>query len=117
MLARTLVRLSGGGVLDRCGFCGGADGPFTRVQGAFTVLICPRCLADRARGRGPYPNLTDEELRGGLDQLPSWVLAQKAAAFSAPTGPTGCHPVCVRPLRPSARPRWPSAWDRAIGRG
>jgi len=67
-------------VLDRCGFCGGADGPFTRVEGAFTVLICPRCLADRAHGRGPYPDLTDAELRAGLDLLPSWVLAQKAAA-------------------------------------
>jgi hypothetical protein len=44
------------------------------------VLVCPRCLAERARGRGPYPELTDEELRAGLDLLPSWVLTQKAAA-------------------------------------
>ena len=43
-------------MLDRCGFCGGADGPFTRVEGVFTVLMCPGCLADRARGRGPYPS-------------------------------------------------------------
>ena len=56
-------------MLDRCGFCGGSDGPFTRVEGVFTVLICPRCLADRARGRGPYPDLTDAEIRAGLDQL------------------------------------------------
>jgi hypothetical protein len=42
--------------------------------------MCPACLAKRARGRGPYPDLTDEELRAGLDLLPTWVLAQKAAA-------------------------------------
>jgi hypothetical protein len=67
-------------VLDRCGFCGGADGPFTRVQGAFTVLMCPTCLAQRSRGRGPYPDLTDAEMRAGLDLLPTWVLEVKAAA-------------------------------------
>jgi hypothetical protein len=73
-------------VLDRCGFCGGADGPFTPVEGVFTVLMCPSCcLADRARGRGPYPELTDAELRAGLDLLPTWALAQKAAAFSVPS--------------------------------
>ena len=42
--------------------------------------MCPGCLADRARGRGPYPDLTDAELRAGLDLLPTWALAQKAAA-------------------------------------
>ena len=67
-------------MLDRCGFCGGADGPFTRVEGVFTVLMCPVRLARRARGRGPYPDLTDAELRAGLDLLPTWALAQKAAA-------------------------------------
>jgi hypothetical protein len=67
-------------VLDRCGFCGGADGPFTRVEGVFAVLMCPGCLAQRARGRGPYPDVTDAELRGGLDLLPTWALALKAAA-------------------------------------
>jgi hypothetical protein len=67
-------------VLDRCGFCAGVEGPFTRVEGVFPVLMCPGCLADRARGRGPYPDLTDEELRAGLDLLPTWALAQKAAA-------------------------------------
>ena len=67
-------------MLDRCGFCGGADGPFTRVEGVFPVLMCPSCLADRARGRGPYPDLTDAELRNGLELLPTWALAQKAAA-------------------------------------
>jgi hypothetical protein len=67
-------------VVDHCGFCGGADGPFTRVEGVFPVLMCPGCLAQRARGRGPYPDVTDAELRGGLDLLPTWALAQKAAA-------------------------------------
>jgi hypothetical protein len=65
---------------DRCGFCGSTDGPFTRVEGLFTVLMCPACLARRARGRGPYPDLSDEEMRAGLELLPTWVLEQKAAA-------------------------------------
>jgi hypothetical protein len=63
---------------NRCG--GGADGPFTSVEGLFTVQMCPACLAARSRGRGPYPDLTDEEMRAGLDQLPTWALEQKAAA-------------------------------------
>jgi hypothetical protein len=50
-------------VLDHCGFCGGADGPFSQVEGLFTVQMCPACLAARARGRGPYPDLTDAEMR------------------------------------------------------
>jgi hypothetical protein len=66
--------------VDRCGFCGGADGPFTPVEGLFTVLMCPACLAVRAGGRGPYPDLTDAEMRAQLDLLPTWVLEQKAAA-------------------------------------
>ena len=65
---------------DRCSFCGGNDGPLTRVEGLFPVLMCPACLARRARGRGPYPDLTDAEMRAGLDLLPTWVLQQKAAA-------------------------------------
>jgi hypothetical protein len=65
---------------DRCGFCGSLDGPFTPVEGLFTVPMCPACLAARARGRGPYPDLTDAELRAQLDLLPTWVLVQKAAA-------------------------------------
>jgi len=65
---------------DRCGFCGGTDQPLSPVAGVFTVLICPACLGRRARGRGPYPELSDEELRAGLDLLPTWVLEQKAAA-------------------------------------
>jgi hypothetical protein len=65
---------------SRCGFCGSLDGPFTPVEGLFTVLMCPACLAARAHGHGPYPDLTDAEMRAGLDQLPTWALEQKAAA-------------------------------------
>ena len=50
----------------------------------FTVLMCPACLARRSRGRGPYPELSDLEMRAGLDLLPTWVLETKAAAFSVP---------------------------------
>jgi hypothetical protein len=46
--------------------------------------MCPACLAARARGRGPYPDITDEELRAGLNLLPTWILEQKVAAFSVP---------------------------------
>jgi hypothetical protein len=42
--------------------------------------MCLGCLARRARGRGPYPELSDAEMRAGLDLLPTWVLQQKAAA-------------------------------------
>jgi hypothetical protein len=42
--------------------------------------MCPGCLAHRARGRGPYPDLTHAELRDGLDLLPTWAPVQKAAA-------------------------------------
>ena len=51
------------------------------VEGLFTVQMCPACLAARARGRVPYPDLTDEEIRAGLDLLPAWALEQKAAAY------------------------------------
>jgi hypothetical protein len=46
----------------------------------FTVQMCPACLGARARGRGPYPDLTDVEMWAGLDLLPTWALKQKAAA-------------------------------------
>jgi hypothetical protein len=81
-VTRTRVRSPGVDVADRCGFCDSASGPLTRIEGLFPVLICPVCLARRARGRGPDPELTDGELRAGLDPLPTWALAQKAAAFS-----------------------------------
>jgi len=67
---------------DRCGFCGSLDGPFVPIEGMFTVLMCPTCQARRSRGRGPYPEVSDSEMRAGLDLLPTWVLEQKAAAFS-----------------------------------
>jgi len=44
------------------------------------VLMCPTCLAARARGRGPYPDITDEEMHAGLNMMPTWALAQKVAA-------------------------------------
>jgi len=48
-----------------------ASGPFTRVEGVFAVLMCVACQARRSRGRGPYPDLSDAELRAGLDLLPT----------------------------------------------
>ena len=74
---------------DRCSFCGSTSGPFARVEGLFTVLICIPCLEIRQaqsdtrlglHGPGPYPVMTRAEMRESLELLPSWVLAQKAAA-------------------------------------
>ena len=77
------------GAAGHCSFCGATRGPFAKVEGLFTVLLCIPCLEVRqARpvtriGRqdpGPYPHMTPAEMRASLELLPSWVLAQKAAA-------------------------------------
>jgi hypothetical protein len=65
---------------DRCSFCGATAGPFGKVEGLFTVLMCADCQAARGRGSGPYPVMTRAEMRAGLDLLPTWALEQKAAA-------------------------------------
>jgi hypothetical protein len=79
-------------VTDRvghCSFCGATRGPFAKVEGLFTVLICIACLEVRQaqpdthlglHDPGPYPGMTRAEMRASLELLPSWVLAQKAAA-------------------------------------
>jgi hypothetical protein len=43
---------------DRCSFCGSTAGPFSQVEGLFTVLMCADCQAARGRGSGPYPVVT-----------------------------------------------------------
>jgi hypothetical protein len=65
---------------DRCSFCGSTAGPFSKVEGLFTVLMCADCQAARGHGAGPYPVMTRAQMRAGLDLLPTWALAQKAAA-------------------------------------
>jgi hypothetical protein len=65
---------------DRCSFCGSTAGPFSNVEGLFTVLMCVDCQAVRGRGSGPYPVMTRAEMRAGLDLLPTWALERKAAA-------------------------------------
>ena len=65
---------------ERCSFCGATSGPFNKVGGLFTVLMCADCLATRGHGAGPYPVMTRAEMRAGLDLLPTWALEQKAAA-------------------------------------
>jgi hypothetical protein len=64
----------------RCSFCGATSGPFTKVEGLFTVLMCADCQAARGHGSGPYSVMTRSEMRAGLDLLPTWALEQKAAA-------------------------------------
>jgi len=65
---------------SRCSFCGSTSGPFNKVEGLFTVLMCADCQAARGHGSGPYPVMTRPELRAGLDTLATWALEQKAAA-------------------------------------
>jgi hypothetical protein len=65
---------------DRCSFCGSTAGPFSKVEGLFTVLMCADCQAACGRGSGPYPVMTRAEMRAGLNLLPTWALEQKAAA-------------------------------------
>jgi hypothetical protein len=67
-------------VAGHCSFCGSATGPFTTVEGLFTVLMCTDCQAARGYGAGPYPVMTRAEMRESLALLPSWALQQKAAA-------------------------------------
>ena len=69
---------------EACGFCGDTTGPFTRIEGLFDVLMCPRCQHDRGHAPGPYPAMTPEQHRASLELLPSWVLAEKVTAFSVP---------------------------------
>jgi hypothetical protein len=72
-----------------CSFCGATRGPFAKVEGLFTVWICIPCLEVRQaqpatrlglHDLGPSPPMTPAEMRESLELLPSWVLAQKAAA-------------------------------------
>jgi hypothetical protein len=65
---------------DRCSFCGSTAGPFSRVEGLFTVLMCAECQAARGHGSGPYPVMTRAQMRAELDLMPTWALEQKAAA-------------------------------------
>jgi hypothetical protein len=69
---------------EHCSFCGSTVGPFSKVEGLFTVLMCADCQAARGHGAGPYPVMTRAEIRAGLELLPTWALEQKSAAFSAP---------------------------------
>ena len=65
---------------DHCSFCSSTAGPFSKVEGLFTVLMCADCQAARGHGAGPYPVMTRSQMRAGLDLLPTWALEQKAAA-------------------------------------
>jgi hypothetical protein len=59
---------------------GSTAGPFSKVEGLFTVLMCADCQAARGHGSRPYPVMTSAEMRASLDLLPTWALQQKAAA-------------------------------------
>jgi hypothetical protein len=90
----------------QCSFCGSTSGPFAKVTGLFTVLMCADCQAVRGYGTGPYPVMTRAEMRAGLVQLPTWVLEQKAAANRQVTGPrrvVGRDTVAAPTGRPRSR--------------
>jgi hypothetical protein len=38
---------------ERCWFCGATGGPFSSVEGLFTVLMCADRQAARGHGGGP----------------------------------------------------------------
>src|SRR5215217_2375622 len=65
---------------DCCSFCGSSTGPFNKVEGQFTVLMCADWQAAHGHGDSPYPAMTRAEMHAGLDLLPTWALEQKAAA-------------------------------------
>jgi hypothetical protein len=54
---RTPVR-DEGAPMNRCSFCGSTTGPFSKIEGLFTVLMCADCQAARGHGSGPYPVMT-----------------------------------------------------------
>jgi hypothetical protein len=49
----------GCGVGPHCSFCGTSTGPFSEVEGLFTVLICIPCLAVRQAAAGQLLALHD----------------------------------------------------------
>jgi hypothetical protein len=63
-------------------FCGTTSGPFAKVEGLFTVLMCADCQAVRGHGSGPFPVMTALRLRAGLNQLPTWALEKPPTATS-----------------------------------
>jgi len=72
-----------------CSLCGATSGPFAKVEGLVTVWICIPCLEVRQarpatrlglHDPGPFPAMTRVQMREHLALLPSWALAQKAAA-------------------------------------
>ena len=46
---------------DHCSFCSSTAGPFSSVEGLFTVLMCADCQAARGHGSGP---LSGDDPRG-----------------------------------------------------
>ena len=85
----------------RCSFCGSTTGPFSQIEGLFTVLMCADCQATRGHGTGPYHVMTRTQMRAGLDLLPTWVLEQKPGAGSAtaPFAPAEPEPRLVTAVR------------------
>ena len=67
-------------IAAHCSFCGATSGPFVKVEGLFTVLMCADCQAARGHGSGPYSVMTRAEMRAGLNLMPTWALQHRVAA-------------------------------------
>jgi hypothetical protein len=66
---------------SRCSFCGTTQGPFLKVEGLFTLLMCPGCQAVRSSFNRGLPNTLVEmhdpdqptELLADHDQGEPWL--------------------------------------------
>jgi hypothetical protein len=88
---------------DCCSFCG-STGRFSRLEGLFMVLMCADGQSAGGHSTGPYPVMTQAEMRACLDLLPTWALEQKANAFSVPCERTALLAPWLPQCRPSPVP-------------
>jgi hypothetical protein len=106
---RTPVRLWGCGVGPHCSFCGTFTGPFSEVEGLFTVLICIPCLEVRLAQPDTLLGLHDPGSLGSSGAVRSRAVASGSSdpgtwrGTPRPSIPAGRPPTsCCGPIRTSA---------------
>jgi uncharacterized membrane protein len=52
-----------------CSFCGASSGPFAKVEGLFTVLICIPCLEVRQAGPPDQQRQPGQQPRPGAEDI------------------------------------------------
>jgi hypothetical protein len=93
---------------DHCSFCSSTAGPFSKVEGLFTVLMCADRQAARGHGSGPYPVMTRAQMRDGLDLLPTWALEQRRPPTASSSRPcASAWPPASRWLACTRSQGWP----------